>query len=273
MLEEAPPPSKIPVAQVTVGAYRFVFHHLGLFADLAWLPFLILLAASLTPAWLPLVMPDGATENVILEALPDFGQLVIGAFCLNAFTVRWNQAVLFQSRAETLAQPWRKPWLRFLLYTLCFYLVNLAGLGVIGLVATMFEDSPAARLAPAIVGLALVLPIWLGAARLSLLFPATAAGQPLGLKGAWRSLRGNTWRLVACGFLACAPLLLAVVLIMGGVVAVLRLQSGEQVLDDPPMGLFLIQGVVGTLADFIIAAFGATILAEAYKRLVRALET
>jgi hypothetical protein len=128
-------------------------------------------------------------------------------------------------------------------------------------------------LAPAIVGLALVLPIWLGAARLSLLFPAAAAGRPLGLKGAWRALRGNTWRLVACGFLACAPLLLVVVLIMGAVVAVLSLQSGEQVLDDPPMGLFLIQGVVGTLADFIVAAFGASILADVYKRLVRALET
>jgi hypothetical protein len=269
MLDEAPSPTRLPVAEVTVGAYRFVFHHLGLFADLAWLPFLILLAVSITPAWLPLVLPAGAAENIILQALPDFGQLVVGTLCLNAFTVRWNQAVLFPSRAEAVMQPWRKPWLRFLLYTLCFYLANLAGLGLIGLVATGFEETSAAQLAPAAVGLLLLLPILLCAARLSLLFPAAAYSRPLGLRGAWRALRGNTWRLVACGVLVCAPLLLAVVLIMGSLVALLHLQAGDAVLDDPPMGLFLIQGVVGTLADFIIAAFGA----DAYKRLMRGLET
>ncbi len=53
----------------------------------------------------------------------------------------------------------------------------------------------------------MVLPVWLGMVRLSLLFPAAAYGRKLGLGAAWRAMRGNTWRVVACGLLAGVPLI------------------------------------------------------------------
>jgi len=78
-------------------------------------------AASITPAWLPLVMPEGATENVILEALPDFGQLVIAPFASTP-----SRGALRTRRFYSRAGPrrWNNPGASrgcvFLLYTLCF---------------------------------------------------------------------------------------------------------------------------------------------------------
>jgi hypothetical protein len=124
---------------------------------------------------------------------------------------------------------------------------------------------------------AMALPVWLGMVRLSLLFPAAAYGQPLGLGAAWSALRGNTWRVIACGLLAGLPLILSVVVILGAVFSALDMQLGDLQPDDPahapPMGLFLLAGVIDTVANFLIVALGASILVDVYRRLVLARES
>src|SRR5487761_1617756 len=67
--------------------------------------------------------------------------------------------------------------------------------------------------------------------------------------------------------LAAAALLLAVQIIMGAVF------SGFHLGARAPMGLFILRGLVGTVADFLIAALGAVVLSEFYRRLVQAQES
>jgi hypothetical protein len=275
-MDEAPLPVRIPVAAVTIGAYRFVFGRLGLFLELAWLPLLLMLAVSIIPVFLPsLAAPD--SDNIVLRLLPDIGQLVAGGLCLNAFAVRWHQMALFPNPADAQAQSWLRPWLRFLLYTFAFYLVNLAMLGLLLLASGGADMDQPDQIVMVLLATAVALPVWLGMVRLSLLFPAAAYGQPLALSAAWNAMRGNTWRLIACGFLAGLPLILSVVVVLSAVFSALGMQIGDLQSDDPafapPMGLYLLEGVIDTVINFLIVALGASILVDAYRRLVRAQES
>jgi hypothetical protein len=275
-MDEAPLPVRIPVAAVTVGAYRFVFGRLGLFLELAWLPLLLMLAVAILPAFLPpLAAPD--SDSIVLRLLPDIGQLVVGGLCLNAFAVRWHQMALFPNPVDAQAQSWLRPWLRFLLYTFAFYLVNLAMLGLLLLVSGGADLNQPDQIAMLLLATAVAVPVWLGMVRLSLLFPAAAYGQPLGPGAAWNAMRGNTWRLIACGFLAGLPLVLSVAVILSVVFTALGMQIGDLQSDDPafapPMGLLLLEGVIDTVVNFLIVALGASILVEVYRRLVRAQES
>jgi hypothetical protein len=275
-MDAAPSPVRIPVATVTVAAYRFVFTRLGLFLELAWLPLLLLLAVAIMPVWLPLLLAPG-NDSAVLRLLPDVAQLVAGGLCLTAFAVRWHQMALFPVRAEAGARSWFRPWLRFLAYTLAFYLVNLAMLGVVLLLAGGGDLSELDQVLVAGFAVAIALPAWLGMARLSLIFPAAAYGQPLGPGAAWRAMRGNTWRLIACGALAGLPLVLSVVIVLGAVFSALDMPWGDLQPDNPalapPMGLFLLAGVIDTVVNFLIVALGASILADCYRRLVLAQES
>jgi hypothetical protein len=275
-MDEAPLPVRIPVAAVTVGAYRFVFGRLGLFLELAWLPLLLMLAVAILPAFLPsLVAPD--SDSIVLRLLPDIDQLVVGGLCLNAFAVRWHQMALFPNPVDAQAQSWLRPWLQFLLYTFAFYLVNLAMLGLLLLVSGGADLNQPDQIAMLLLATALAVPVWLGMVRLSLLFPAAAYGQPLGPGAAWNAMRGNTWRLIACGFLAGLPLVLSVAVVLSVVFTALGMQIGDLQSDDPafapPMGLLLLEGVIDTVVNFLIVALGASILVEVYRRLVRAQES
>jgi len=270
-------PVRIPVAEVTVGAYRFVFTRLGLFLELAWLPLLLLLAMAIMPAWLPyLVSPDDHGD--LFSYLPDVSQLVAGGLCLNAFAVRWHQMALFPGPEAASKPSWFRPWVRFLLYTLVFYLVNLAMMAAVVQLSSGGDNvSEGNQVLVLCAALAMVFPVMLGMARLSLLLPAAAYGQPLGLGNAWSLMRGNTWRLVACGLLAGVPLVLSVVIVLGAVFSALNLQisdlqSGDAALN-PPMGLFLLEGVIDTVVNFLIVALGASILVDVYRRLVLARES
>jgi hypothetical protein len=253
---------KVPVADVTVAAYGAVFRRLGAVLELGWLPLLILLAVSIIPAVLP---PGFGAKNVTLRELPDFLDLIAGAFCLNAFGVRWYQAQLLGDAGD---RRWLGPWVRFLLYTFALYLA----LGLI-LTAVLFVSTAASkRGAPfeagvGLLDLAVAGGMLLAMARLALLFPAAAVGRPIGIGGSWRATRGSGWRIVLCWICATAPLLLAVQIVLGAAFA--DFAVGAQ----PPMGLYILRGLVGTVADFLIAALGAAVLSETYRRLVQASET
>ena len=255
------PTVKVPVPDVTVGAYRVVFGRLGNVLDLGWLPLLILLGVSILPAVLP---PDFGAHNVVLRTLPDLFDLVAGALCLNAFGVRWYQAQLFGVADH---RPWLGPWGRFLLYTFALYAALGVVLAAILFVGTIVGDrSVILEIAVVVLDLAVVGALLLAMARLSLLYPAAAVSRPIGVGGTWRATRGNGWRIVLCWLFATAPLLLGVQIIMGAVFAGFGIGDATTA----PLGLYILRGLIGTVADFLIAALGAVVLSDIYRRLVPA---
>src|SRR5689334_19699554 len=104
-----PDPLKVPIAEVTVAAYRAVFGRLGLFLELAWLPLLILLAVALIPALLPANLGNETAGAPITVA--NLLEMVVGILCLNAFAVRWYQVALYGGgKAQIAGHPWLRPW-------------------------------------------------------------------------------------------------------------------------------------------------------------------
>lgn len=255
------PTVKVPIPDVTVGAYRVVFGRLGDVLDLGWLPLLILLGVSIVPAALP---ADFGGNNAALRGLPDLLNLVAGALCLNAFGVRWYQVQLFGSAGR---RPWLRPWSRFLLYTFALYAalgVVLAAIWIAGL--SVGDRGVGIEIGLVALELAVVAALLLAMARLSLLFPAAAAERRVGIGGAWRATRGNGWRIVLCWLFATAPLLLGVQIAMGAVFS----GFGIGATTAEPMGLYILRGLIGTVADFLIAALGAVVLSDVYHRLIPA---
>src|SRR6185312_14876945 len=92
-----------------------------------------------------------------------------------------------------------RAWARFVAYTLLIsllvYLLALALFAVAASASRPVADHPDAV---GLVALATALTFALGLviARCSLVFPAAACGEPLGLRTAWQQMRGNTWRLI-----------------------------------------------------------------------------
>ncbi len=255
----------VPIAEVAAEAYRAVFGRLSLFFDLAWLPLLVMLAATLGPGYLHFYLGWHAIPSWEGDrygfGTEDLIEALAGLLCLNAFAVRWHQAMLFSDERRAPQGVFLGAWLRFLLYTLLLYVVSAGVLAA--LILASAQENAVSYLAP-IAGLAVTL-IWVGMVRCSLLFPAAAFGNALGLRAAWRAMRGNSWRLLGCGIVACAPLMLVVVLILSGVSSELHLdQSSDRV----PLGFFILRGVIATCTNFVIVALGASVLSTFYRRIM-----
>lgn len=254
----------VPIAEVAVEAYRSVFGRLGLLFDLAWLPLIIMLAATLLPGYLHFylgwaALPSWKTGPVELRT-EDIIAAIVSLVCLSAFAVRWHQAMLFTGERHPPVAIFFSAWLRFLLYTLILYLVSAT---LVALLSVAEAISAPAYLAP-VAALATMI-LWVGVLRCSLLFPAAAYGKPLGLGTAWRAMRGNSWRFLGCEFLACVPLTMVVVLVLSAIVKALHLdEDGVHV----PMGFFILRGLIGTGTDVIVVALGASVLASFYRRIM-----
>jgi hypothetical protein len=260
-------PLKVPISEVTVAAYHSVFGRLGLFLELAWLPFLILLGISILPAALPADFGDG---NDRLKALPGLLELLAGGLCLSAFAVRWHQVALYGGKTFLADKAWLGPWGRFVGYTFAIYCaIGFDALILLVIAGAAGQEDAVAQVVMPAAAFLLTLPVWLATTRFSLVFPAAAAERPLAFGAAWRAMRGNTWRFILCFFFACAPLVLAVLLAMATVFALLGYAAGGA-LESPPMGLYILRGLTDTVANFLIVALGAAVLVEFYKRLVLA---
>lgn len=254
----------VPVAEAALDAYRSVFTRLGLLFEVAWLPFLILLAATLLPDYLDTyldwrVLPHWWGDAVGLR-VSDLIEAIAALLCLNAFGVRWHQVMLFSGERQPPTPLFFGAWARFLAYTLLLYLLSSA------LLASLFvaDRLGAPSYFASIAGLFGVL-LWVAMVRCSLLFPAAAFGKPLGFAAAWRAIRGNSWRLLGCGLVACLPLMLIVLFILSAVVTALHL---DQFAGHVPLGFFILRGLIGTCTDMLIVALGASVLATFYRRIV-----
>ncbi len=265
------PGIKVPVGEVAIAAYQAVFGRLGLVLELGWVPVLVLLAARLAPLLMDYVFSPqsmaGAKDGLDIVGLC---QAALSLLCLNAFAVRWHHIMLFANARAVPRRLFLAGWLRFLAYAVVIYLV------AIGYWAGVFFSSRAILsgsvdvATEAFAGAAVVLGVAVSLLlmRGSLLFPAAASGRPLHWLEAWRLMRGNTWRVVATTFLVLMPIVVAVGLLLKRLLAVVRLDSAEGLLAQPPLGLFLLSGVLEVVLDFLFVALVASILSEFYRRIV-----
>ena len=266
--ERATAPVKIRIGEVAATAYRLVFGRLGLALELGWLPLLVMLAAELSPGVIELLRPVPADAAAPAVSVADIVGIVAALLCLNAFAVRWYQALL-QVAGGGMAprRLFLVAWARFILYTVIFSLPAAApaiGLALTGASPTA-ADGASRLLAAAIALPSLVLA--LAVLRLSLLWPAAAQGFPMAWRAAWRSMRGNTWRLLAVMLLVYLPIFLSVGFALGVVFTAAHVDV-EQVPTHPTLGLVLLVGVINTVVQFVFVALGATVFVELYRRLV-----
>ncbi|HKW55168.1 MAG TPA: hypothetical protein VJO12_15850 [Stellaceae bacterium] len=267
--ERATAPVKIGIGEVAALAYRLVFGRLGLALELGWLPLLVMLAAELAPGLAQFFrpVPDAASAPPVTVA--DIVGIVAALLCLNAFAVRWYQALLIGGGRAPPPRLFLAAWARFIGYTLLFSLPAAGpavGLALAGVTPGAADE--ASRLVAAIAALP-SLALALAVLRLSLVWPAAAQGFPLRWRAAWRAMRGNTWRLFAVLLLVYLPIFVAAGVALGIVLTAAHVEI-EQVAAHPTLGFVLLQGVLDTVVQFILVALGATVFVEFYRRLVLA---
>jgi hypothetical protein len=254
---------KVPVAEIMVEAYRGVFGGLGAVLDVAWLPLLLVLAATLLPGYVriysaALALPAWAGDRFGLT-FENLIEAIVALLALNAFAVRWYQSLLYRNGPRVPPGIFLGAWLRFLLYTLLLYLI--ATLLLVAMLLANSEGAPA-YLAP-LAGMAMFV-MWLAPLRCSLLFPAAATGQPLTLAAAWRAMGGNTWRLFAAVMLVTLPTVFVAAMLINGIFNGLNIDASSDA--PPPVGFFILRGVLGTCADFLVVALSAAVVAGFYRR-------
>lgn len=265
--ERAAVPVKVRVGEVSTAAYAAVFGRLGLALELGWLPLLIMLAVDLVPGVVESFAPPPADVTGPPVRVTDIVGLVASILCLNAFAVRWYQALLLADARAVPRRLFIAAWTRFIAYTLLFSVPTIGpaiALAVSG--ASLGADDPASMLAGA--GAVLSIVAALATMRLSLVWPAAADGAAMGWRDAWRRMRGNTLRLAATTLLVSLPIFVTV-----GFALILVLTAAHVKIDPlpphPPLGVVLLIGVADTTLQFLLAALGAAILVEFYRRLVR----
>jgi hypothetical protein len=185
----APPRThQIDVVDQVVRAYRIVLDHAQLVGEMAFLPFLIVLAAEFVGFLIPGVGVFGRLLAALISAVG------IGVFGI-IFAVRWHRYVLLgESVSSGLIPP---GWMPFFVAGL-----KLAGLVLLGWILLLIVTLlPLSFLVVPLVTLGAAA-LTLLAIRVSLIFPAAAIERPIGLWTASEWITGNFWRLFACA-LAC----------------------------------------------------------------------
>lgn len=226
---------KIDIAGSVRAAYRAVTENARLAVELAWLPFAILVVAEV----IALVLGGGGLLGRALAGLVRAGGfLVFGT----VFAVRWHRYMLLgESMSAGLFPP---GWGSFLLAGIKIGLAIFLPTFVLTLILP-----PIGALAGIALGLA--------SARVSLIFPAAAVEQPIGLREAWDLIAGNYWRLFACVLLCVIPFGI-VHAIIGGIGGGL------------PWVLWFVFEVIGLAVTFAGMAVVASLLSDIYRGLAPA---
>ena len=257
---------KVPVAASVFAAWRAVLRRPGTVLELGWLPLLAMLAA--------LVLPDLAARSLppadrgAWSAAGGLLDGVVGLLVLNAFAVRWYRLML-TGDPRAPRRLFARAWLRFVLYTVAIGAAGSAFFAAIwysGLTSSDGADL-AAAVATVATGVAAIA-LSLAVTRVSLLFPAAAYDEPLGVAEAWRAMAGNSWRLFTASLLAVLPLLMTIEALLGLLLMALHVGPEMALAAQPPVGFVLLNGVVEAVSRLVLTAMSASILAEFYRRIV-----
>lgn len=185
------PGYRLDIGAAVAEAYRAVIDNARLSADLAWLPFAVVLVAEIAAG---AVGGGGIFGRVLAGLAHAIGYLVFGTI----FIVRWHRFMLLGERsASALFTP---EWRSFFIVALKLALLIFAGWLVLGLIALL---PPHLLTAPLFFIGAIALAI--APVRVALAFPAAAIGRPLSLRAAWDLIEGNYWRLLASLVLCYLP--------------------------------------------------------------------
>ena len=254
----------VPVAEVAVEAYRAVFGRLGLWFDLAWLPLLMLLAAALLPGYLRLYLgwPGfarwAATVRIGRRGFDRGGRGTVG---LNAFAVRWYQRLLFSGdrRIPDGIVPRRVGAVSA--YTLLLYL---------GLGGTV--HGPARRRRRGFTGLCRAAR-WryrrVGLARHGALLAAVSGRRLRQADGDRRGVAGDARQFMAAPGLRHRGLRAGDPDRHPDPKRDFRRAASRRRRPSPlPLGFFLLRGVIGACANFVVVALGAAVLSGFYRRIM-----
>lgn len=261
---------KVPVATVVVAAWRSVFARPGLVLEFGWLALIAMLAALLLPslvlryALAPAVARSWASDIDVAGVILDG---TVALIALNAFALRWHRLMLTGDLHRWPLRPFLRAWIRFMLYTLAIFAIGKAAIMAAwyaGVVTPQGATNPVGSLVAAVAALALLL----GVTRFSLVLPAIALGDPVGLGAAWRAMRGNTWRLLLANVASALPVMIVSSLILLELLAATHVAAGDIEAPDPPIGLLLLSSVIEVVLRLVLVALGASILSGFYRRVV-----
>jgi len=259
-------PRKVAVGTIVRFAYRTVFGRMGQILDLGWIMLLALLAARIVPNLL--VPGRHATGDLQFDAI-DIGQAVVTLLAASAFAVRWHQSILVGDPHRQPAASFFRAWARFLIYGCVVYALIGTVVAVAAVTMARMADSTATVAVVALLAVIAGLAVTLVAVRCSLVFPAAACGQPLGIGAAWRLLRGHTWRLIAASIVTTLPVTVVATIVTAILLSTVVLTApGADVLAQPPLGLTILSGLVESITDMLLVALSASLLAGFYRELV-----
>ncbi len=210
--------TKLPVLATVRHAWGSVLKNAGLLGRLSW-PWLAILVLSALAGGVGVAvnsLGQTPTPGLILGAFaaPYVVMAVAGVLGVSAISVGWHRGVLTGERPGAPIRLDRTVW-AYLGYTLLIGLVvgivNLILVVVVGWIGAI--ASGANPVMPSMAQLEALAPFFrlalipglLLSARFFLVLPARAVEQKVGLGGAFRLGRGNTWRLVIGAGLVTLP--------------------------------------------------------------------
>lgn len=184
--------NKIDMLAAIEHAYGGVLRNWQIFAELAWLPFVIVVLTQLIGF---LISGDGQVGTILAELVRAFGLLVFGT----VFVVRWHRFVLLGETGSHVM--FGSAWRHFFFAGLKLTVAVAVGWVVLFYLAMLPPHFVTVIIFPIIGGIALVV----GAVRVSLVFPAAAVDKPLTFRAAWDLVAGNTWRYFLCAAACYLP--------------------------------------------------------------------
>jgi hypothetical protein len=173
---------KISIGSIFGEAYGLTFGNLGLFARVAIVPFLLILAMNLAVLLFASPKPAGwigIAQNILT--------IIIEVPLLTS----WHRFALLPRNQSlpTLGFAFTLREIRFFGYLLLMSMSFTVPLFVIG------AAGQGAGLAAGLLFLVLAIGVLLLWARVGLVFPASAVGDPVRLADSWRITEGNGWRI------------------------------------------------------------------------------
>jgi len=282
--------TKVPLWGTLGEASRQVFGQLLKLARVGWIPFVILTLYGVatqiayTSGLGPPIAVGGRTApnlqtSLLLSAIGLVASL-LQLFCYCAFIVSWYRTVLQSGEnARTGRGYWSAFWrvLGYYLLTFVALVISLIPASILAGIVMVAARTAGPR--SSLFGSAwtvgtiivAVLCCLLLITRFSLVFPAAAYGDRLGLRASWRRMRGNTWRLIGA-FFVITLMLIAIQAIPAFTLngdAILALFSGRPpqiYVPHPSVAIGI--GLVSRCVQFLYMALSASITAIFYRDLV-----
>ncbi len=202
--------SRLSTWRLAGDAYDLWFSGFGMWMRAAGLPIALLILIDFA-SWQSLIgaRQDGGPQPLAAD-LRFALKTIVDAIIFTLLGVSWHRWALLGER-PSLLPPIGREHLRFLIWTLVLlFLSQFASGTILGLVLALTTRSLDMVLLGSLV--AFVASLYF-VARMSVIYPAAAIGQKLGLLAAWQMTRGQGWALFWALILVCIPLVAAFLLL------------------------------------------------------------